>query len=198
MHRSRIPETVSKGEEELRINVAEKKSKSKRHMGNLGQVFEQEVIYANQAYLKKGIALIQKISTPWKVQRRGNQIVTAFPEGKSTLDFRGTVKGGISISFDCKESEDERGLPLKHIKPHQIEYIRDALSVGEVSFILCYMKVCDRRYLIPGEKVIGCWDYWQDNKGKRNCNYIAMEDMVEVKPRDGIVLDYLKGLEGLK
>lgn len=182
----------------MRINVAEKKNKSKRYMGNLGQIFEQEVIYANQAYLNKGIALIQKISTPWKVQRRGNQIVTAFPEGKSTLDFRGTVKGGLSISFDCKESEDEKGLPLKHIKPHQIEYIRSALSVGETSFILCYMKVCDRRYLIPGEKVLKCWDYWQDNKGKRNYNYISMEDMVEVKPRDGIVLDYLKGLEGLK
>lgn len=164
-------------------------------MANKGALFEQEVIYANEAYKRKGIALIQKISTPWKVVRRGNQIVSAFPEGKSTLDFRGTVKGGKSVSFDCKESEDERGLPLKHIEPHQIEYIREAIVMGEISFILCLMKVYNKRYLIPGRKVLDYWDFWQSNKGKRNCNYIAIEDMIEVKSRDGIVLDYLLGLE---
>ena len=42
------------------------------------------------------------------------------------------------------------------------------------------------------------WEYWQRNKGKRNCNYIAVEDMIEVKSRDGIALDYLLGLEGEK
>ncbi|CAH2213216.1 protein of unknown function [Tepidibacter aestuarii] len=70
--------------------------------------------------------------------------------GKSTLNFRETVKPGLSISFDCKESEDERGLPLKHIEPHQIEYIRNALKMGETSFILFYMKKYNNRYLIPG------------------------------------------------
>lgn len=167
-------------------------------MANKGALFEQEVMYANEAYRRRGIALVQKISTPWKVVRRGNQIVSAFPEGKSTLDFRGTVKGGISISFDCKESEDERGLPLKHIEPHQIEYMREALAMGEISFILCYMKLYNKRYLIPGSKVLDCWDHWQKNKGKRNCNYIAVEDMIEVSSRDGIILDYLLGLEALK
>ena len=105
------------------------------------------------------------------------------------------MSGGISISFDCKESEDERGLPLKHIEPHQIEYIREALAMGEVSFVLCLMKAYNKRYLIPGRKVLDYWDFWQKNKGKRNCNYIAVEDMIEVKSRDGIILDYLKGLD---
>lgn len=182
----------------MRVNTATSQSKHKRYMGNLGQAFEQEVIYANEAYRRRGIALVQKISTPWKVVRRGNQIVSAFPEGKSTLDFRGTVKNGISISFDCKESEDIRGLPLKYIKPHQIDYIREALAIGEISFILCYMKIFNKRYLIPGNKVIDSWDYWQKNKGKRNCNYIAVEDMIEISSRDGIILDYLAGLEVLK
>jgi recombination protein U len=99
-----------------------------RNMANLGKAFEEEVKLANNTYLQRGIALVQKISTPWVVIRRGKQIVSAFPEGKSTLDFRGTVKGGMSISFDCKESEDERGLPLKHIQPHQIDYMRQALE----------------------------------------------------------------------
>jgi recombination protein U len=164
-----------------------------RNMANLGKAFEEEVKLANNTYLQRGIALVQKISTPWVVIRRGKQIVSAFPEGKSTLDFRGTVKGGLSISFDCKESEDERGLPLKHIQPHQIDYMRQALDIGEESFILCYMKSQDKRYRITGPVVAEHWDKWQRNKGKRGYNYIPVEAMTEIRSKNGIVLDYLEG-----
>ncbi|WFD09757.1 Holliday junction resolvase RecU [Tepidibacter hydrothermalis] len=167
-------------------------------MANKGMLFEEEIIKANEGYKNRGIALIQKISTPWQVKRQGKKIVSAFPVGKSTLDFRGTVKPGISISFDCKEVEKEdRGLPLKNIESHQIEYIKEALYMGEVSFILCYMKMFDKRYLIQGNKVIDYWVRWKANKGKRGFNYIPVEIMTEVKSRSGIVLDYLEGLEGV-
>lgn len=163
-----------------------------RNMANLGKGLEEEVKMANEAYLQRGIALVQKVSTPWVVIRRGKKIVHAFPEGKSTLDFRGTVDGGMSISFDCKESEDERGLPLKHIQPHQIDYMRKALAVNETTFILCYMKKLDRRYRIGGQRVLNFWDRWQANKGKRGYNYIPVEAMTEVRSRNGIALDYLE------
>jgi recombination protein U len=165
-----------------------------RMMANKGAAFEQEVIYANYSYKNKGIASVQKISTPWNIVREGNRIITAYPEGKSTLDFKGTVKGGIPISFDCKESQDERGLPLAHIPSHQIDHIREVLPLGEVSFILCHMKRLDKRFFIPGIRVLEYWDYWQANKGKRNVNYISVSDMREVKQRNGIVLDYLEGM----
>lgn len=165
---------------------------------NKGKLFEEEVILSNNTYRARGTALIQKISTPWNVVRSGNRIISAFPEGKSTLDFRGTVSGGLSISFDCKESEDERGLPLAHIQPHQVDYIRQALEMSEVSFILCYMKLFNRRYLIPGEMVLECWDRWKENRRKRGFNYIPVEMMREIKSRNGIVLDYLQGLKELK
>lgn len=163
-------------------------------MANKGKGFEEEVELSNKQYKRKGIALIQKISTPWKVIRRGKQIVSAFPEGKSTLDFRGTVKPKIPVSFDCKETKDERGLPLANIADHQIDYIRQALSVGETSFILCYMTMYDKRYFVPGEIVIEYWDRWQQNKGKRGYNYIPVEAMKEIKSRNGILLDYLEAV----
>ncbi|WFD11998.1 Holliday junction resolvase RecU [Tepidibacter hydrothermalis] len=169
--------------------------KKNHRMANLGMLFEEEIVKANEGYKNRGVALIQKISTPWQVIRKGKKIVSAFPVGKSTLDFRGTVKGGISISFDCKEVATEtRGLPLRNIEEHQIEYIRDALAIGETSFILCYMKMFDKRYLIPGPIVIEYWDRWKANKGKRGFNYIPTERMREVKSRNGIVLDYLEGV----
>lgn len=162
-------------------------------MANKGAGFEHEVELANLAYKRKGIAIIQKIATPWKIVRRGEKL-QAYPQSKSTLDFRGTVKGGISISFDCKESEDIRGLPLKHIQDHQIEYIREALGVGEISFILCFIKKLNKRYLIPGQTVLDYWDAWKKNKGKKGYNLIHTEDMKEVISRDGIIIDYLSAI----
>lgn len=165
-------------------------------MANKGKQFEEEVLRANRYYKNKGQALIQKISTPWNVVRRGKQIVSAFPQGKSTLDFRGTIKGGLSISFDCKECEDEKGLPLKHIQDHQIDYIRFALEVQETSFILCSAKKLDKVFFIPGHIVIEYWDRWKENKGKRGYNYIPYLDMKEVLYGENANLDYLKVLEG--
>ena len=163
-------------------------------MANKGRAFEEEVIRANTYYKNKGLALIQKISTPWNVIKRGKETL-AFPKEKSTLDFRGTVKGGLSISFDCKESQDEKGLPLKHIQEHQIEYIRTALAVGETSFILCSMKKINKVFFIKGEIVLEYWDRWKANKGKRGYNYIPMLDMKEIFYGENANLDYLKILE---
>lgn len=161
-------------------------------MANKGRGFEEEVKMANLQYRRKGIALIQKISTPWTVIRRGKQIVSAYPEGKSTLDFRGTVKPRIPISFDCKETTDEKGLPLANIPGHQLDYMKDAIGVGEITFILCYIKCLDKRYFIPGDIVVNYWDRWQRNKGKRGFNYIPRDEMKEVRSKNGIVLDYLE------
>lgn len=164
-------------------------------MANKGRGFEEEVIIANKQYKRKGIALVQKISTPWTVIRRGKQIVSAYPEDKSTLDFRGTVKPRVPISFDCKETVEEKGLPLKNILDHQIDYMRDALLMGEISFILCYIVPLNKRYFIDGEVVLEYWDKWQDNKGRRGFNFIPIDDMTEIRSKNGIVLDYLDGLK---
>jgi recombination protein U len=42
-------------------------------MANKGMEFEEEVRRANVTYKNKGIALIQKISTPWKVIGKANR-----------------------------------------------------------------------------------------------------------------------------
>lgn len=163
-------------------------------MANKGRAFEEEVIRANTYYKNTGQALVQKISTPWNVVRRGKQIVSAFPKEKSTLDFRGTIRGGISISFDCKESQDKRGLPLKNIEEHQIDYIRAALEMKERSFILCSMKSLEKIYFISGKIVLEYWDRWKANKRKRGYNYIPILDMKEISYGENANLDYLSVL----
>ena len=49
--------------------------------------------------------------------------------------------------------------------------------------------------IIPWVIVIGYWDRWQSNKGKRGFNYIPVDSMREVKSRNGIVLDYIEGFK---
>lgn len=161
-----------------------------RNMANLGRNFEEIVIYANEQYAARNIAMIQKISTPWTVVRQGKKIVNAFPSGQSTLDFRGTILGGQAISFDCKETEKEF-LPLPNIEEHQVNYIRDALHIGELSFILCHIVPTQKFYYVPGEVVLDYWDTWQKNKGKKGFNAIQTDDMEIVTSGCGIVLDYL-------
>lgn len=159
---------------------------------NKGRALEDLVEDTNKQYEAKGIALVQKISTPWNVVRRGKQIVSAYPKGKSTLDFRGTVAGGISISFDCKESSVEKGLPLDYIKEHQVEYMKSAIGMGEISFILTNIKPLDKYYIVEGEMVIDYWGRWKANKGKRGYNFIPVSSMIEIGGSEGIVLDYLQ------
>lgn len=165
----------------------EKPKKKNRKMANKGMKFEKQIENINKEYEIKGKALIQKISTPWQVIRKGKQIVSAFPTGKSTLDFRGTVNNGISVSFDCKETKDVKGLPLSNITEHQIEYIRKALQVGERSFILCKMVETNNIYFIEGDTILKCWDIWQENKGKRGYNTILIEDMEELEDEDYLI-----------
>lgn len=160
---------------------------------NRGKSLEDLVEYANKQYEAKGIALVQKISTPWTVIRQGARITSAFPNGPSTLDFRGTVKGGISISFDCKETTNKKGLPLANIQDHQIDYMRIAIEMGEDTFVLVHMKATNRYYRIDGQEVIAYWDLWKKNKGKRGFNFIPADPYLEVESKNGIVLDYLEG-----
>ncbi len=160
----------------------------RRDMANKGMALEETVRWKLKLYEAAGYANIQKISTPWKVIREGKRIVSAFPEGKSTLDFRGTVRGGIPVSFDAKESEEPLGLPLKYVKDHQIEYIRKALPLGEISFLLVWIKPINQYYIVRGGEVIRLWDRWKANKGKRGFNLIPMENMERI-PED---LDFLR------
>ena len=50
---------------------------------NRGKPLEDLINYANQQYLAKGVALVQKIPTPWTVVIRRGMRISAFPAQKS-------------------------------------------------------------------------------------------------------------------
>ncbi|WP_198306491.1 Holliday junction resolvase RecU [Dehalobacterium formicoaceticum] len=56
---------------------SEKQTPKNRIYANKGAVFEQEIIMTNAKYETRGIAMVQKISTPWQVVRDGSRIMSA-------------------------------------------------------------------------------------------------------------------------
>lgn len=163
---------------------------------NRGMNLEELINFVNEIYLKKRVALVQKISTPWKIVRKGKQIISAFPEHESTLDYRGTVKPGISISFDAKETMNEDGLPLANIKAHQIKYMKVALEMGEKTFVICQITPTKKLFYIDGRTVVKKYELWQANKGKRGgYNIISVSEMTLITPTIGNpcpYIDYIK------
>lgn len=66
---------------------------------NRGRAAELVVEMTLRSYAEQGIALIQKIPTPWVVTRRGGAVTGAFPAKKSTVDYfleRFAKMGGVA------------------------------------------------------------------------------------------------------
>lgn len=162
-------------------------------MANRGKGFEELIEATNLQYKTKGVAIVQKIATPIKViSEYGKSDLKAVYDKKSTLDFRGTVVGGISISFDTKETEETEGLPLKNLATHQYQYIKDALNFGEVSFLLVSFKTLGEFYAVRGEEVVTSWEEWKANPRKRGFNIIPKSKMIRVKSNEGYFVNYLE------
>lgn len=157
---------------------------------NRGMGLETLIEYANAQYAAKGIALIQKVATPWKVVRKGKQIVSAFPEKKSTVDFIGVYKGK-AVAFDVKQTENKTRFPYANIEDHQLDYMQKWEANGGLSFFLIEFKAHQKIFYVPASYFIGM-------KGAGGSMpysaFTTFRNVSEVKQGDGIVLDYLKGV----
>ena len=166
-------------------------------MSGKGKFLESAINRANDGYLYRGIALVDKVETSTVVQRGPKGITGVTFKAGPKVDYSGAVFGDvrrIPVSLEAKESEDEVGLPLKHIRDNQIDYMRLAVPFGIWCIALVYAVPYDKFYRIPAADVLRYWDTWQENKGRHGYNRIPYNVMEEVMSRDGIVIDYLCGL----
>lgn len=165
------------------------------NMANKGQSLEVLVEHQNAMYLHRLIAKITKVDTKWVPERADGKITGAHVVKKSGLDFAGCLMGGHSIKFDCKQSEDPRGLLLKNIKEHQIKELREAERFAETAFLVCEILPLRKCYVIPSETAIQLWDRWQGNKGLRGFNIIPVQCMTEIESTVRGPCDYLAAIE---
>lgn len=160
---------------------------------NRGQYLEQWVEQANQHYNQRGLAVINKIPTPWKILRKYNPytkqyaISTAFPEQKSTVDFGGTASNQ-SVWFDVKATQNKTSFPLTNIYGHQREYLLKVAEQGGKAFLLIHSGVWKKTWLLWIDQLAS---FIETNTRKSLSFEWLDENCEEVKANKGIILDYL-------
>jgi len=161
---------------------------------NRGKSLETLIEHANEQYKAKGVALIQKVATPWKVIRRGKQIVSAFPAEKSTVDFVG-VCDGQSIAFDAKECKSETSFPLSNIEQHQMDFLREWERQGGKSFLIIEMVELRKIFKAEFGYISQYW-YRALKGGRKSISVKDFEKFQVIGQGGGVVLDYLEMYRG--
>lgn len=106
---------------------------------------EKRINKINMDARREEKALILKIPVPIQVTIKG------LVAQQSTVDYSGTLEGGISIDFDAKETESTTSFPLKNIKEHQLNYLKMKFKLGGVAFFMIHFKKVypDKAFLTP-------------------------------------------------
>jgi recombination protein U len=157
---------------------------------NRGAGLETLIEHANEQYQAQGLAIIQKIATPWKVIRRGNQIVSAFPEKKSTVDFIGTYRGR-PIAFDGKSTQNKTRIPLSNFEEHQIKFLLQWLRDGGESFFVVEFAALDEIYYL---EIMDFWEIYKSGEKSITVKWMR-ERGKRLQQGRGVVLDYLEAIK---
>lgn len=168
---------------------------SKIYYGKRGMTFENMVEMTNTSYRNRGLALVDKVPTPWNVSydRRTNRVIRAFPEKKGTVDFLG-VSHGRPIAFEAKNTRIKTRFDLSNIHGHQVEYLVKHKKHGGIAFVLVNFEKHDKCFLVDIDNFHGWWiDSLRD--GRKSIPYEWFKNHCEtVKSENGVVLDYLSNL----
>lgn len=105
----------------------------------------------NAVYRQRGIAIITKVPTPWKVQWRAGQIAGAFPESKSICDFVGCA-GARAVGIEAKETATDR-LAWDKIPEHQRDFLDDYSRAGAVAGLVILWAKRGEVWAIPWRDV---------------------------------------------
>jgi recombination protein U len=160
---------------------------------NRGLFLEEMIEQANAVYNERGLAVIHKIPTPWKVQRKFSpyskqyQISNAFPEKKATVDFGGTAQKW-SVWFDVKATKNKLSFPLANIHQHQRDYLEKVDKQGGKAFILIHSEVQNKTWLIWINDLL---DFIKQDIRKSLTFEWLDQNCEEVKSSGSIILDYL-------
>ncbi len=162
--------------------------------GLRGSAFEESINFTNEVYLKKKLALVQKIPTPItpiEIDKEKHQIRLAYFDKKSTVDYIGVVQG-IPICFDAKECNTNT-FSLRNIHEHQIRFMGDFEGQSGIAFILVHYTHIDETYLIPFEDLRRFY-LRMAKGGRKSITYAEMPKIFPVKRSGETLVHYLEAL----
>ncbi len=178
---------------------------------NRGSALEDLVYISCIQYYNAKLLRIDKFPVPVKILQTNNcksfddsqtikskTQVIGYLEGKSTVDYIGAIKGGRSICFDAKETNQDNIFPLKNIHAHQVDYMKDISELGGIAFlIVCFSKI-DRYFRMDYKFLRTVWDNWVLHPHTKGFASVTLSDMekycFEIKPSYSFSLNFLDGL----
>lgn len=157
-----------------------------------GKILENYIIQTNRIYKHKGLALVDKIATPWKVwYDPKKKLNRAVPEQKSTVDFVG-VSHGRAIAFDTKSTNLTSRFPLDNIEQHQVNYLQKHKDQGGISFFIVHFAKLRETYFLSIDELMPWWEE-QYKGGRKSIPYqwFVLNARL-IRSRNGVALDYLE------
>ncbi|WP_303865084.1 Holliday junction resolvase RecU [Alkalibaculum bacchi] len=162
--------------------------------GLRGSTLEEYINITNDEYIKKNLAVIQKIPTlikPVELDQNKGIIKKAYFEQKSTVDYMGNVQG-IPVCFDAKETS-KQSLPISNIHRHQMLFMEKFEKQKGISFIIVYFSSKDQYFFIPFKIIKRYWDNAQ-NGGRKSVPYKECLEKYEIKKKGLFLVHYLETL----
>ena len=167
----------------------ESKKKTTSH-ANRGLKFEALFQVKCDELKEKGIALINKVPTEFKVIRNGARIVSAFPvEESKFVDFIG-IHNGVAVAIELKETKEAKRFPFQNIKQTQIDFLNKWWELGGKGYYLIRFETNKKVFLIDSNKMHEC----MENIGRKSISYndcISLDEFIEIDYKELNFTDFI-------
>ena len=154
-----------------------------------GGYFENIISASCDYYLSRGLAKIEKTPEPMKplgAKNRKGQFLACYTK-QAQPDYGGTLKGGRSIYFEAKHTDDER-IEQRRLTQEQQDDLEAHHKLGAIAFVLVSMSLTDF-YRVP-------WPVWRDMAEIYGRKYMTHAELSRYEvPATAGFIKFLHGIE---
>lgn len=154
-----------------------------------GGYFENIISASCDYYLSRGLAKIEKTPEPMKplgAKNRKGQFLACYTK-QAQPDYGGTLKGGRSIYFEAKHTDDER-IEQRRLTQEQQDDLETHHKLGAIAFVLVSMSLTDF-YRVP-------WPVWRDMAEIYGRKYMTHAELSRYEvPATAGFIKFLHGIE---
>ena len=154
-----------------------------------GAGFESLINSACEYYRTNGIADIEKTPEPMKPlggADRSGRFLACYTK-QAQPDYGGTLKGGRSIYFEAKHTDDER-IEQRRLTQEQQDDLEAHHKLGAIAFVLVSVSLTDF-YRVP-------WPVWRDMAEIYGHKYMTHAELSRYEvPATAGFIKFLHGIE---
>lgn len=154
-----------------------------------GGYFENIISASCDYYLSRGLAKIEKTPEPMKplgAKNRKGQFLACYTK-QAQPDYGGTLKGGRSIYFEAKHTDDER-IEQRRLTQEQQDDLETHHKLGAIAFVLVSVSLTDF-YRVP-------WPVWRDMAEIYGRKYMTHAELSRYEvPATAGFIKFLHGIE---